>query len=288
MFYSLFNSMRVRVASVCLVSMTLLLTACDPVYRGEGADAPARKITFSAQLSPSFAASYDAPARAAETPTWEDAIRRFMVFDGDSILADQVYTDKDFGSPARELAYGHHELRFVALEGERADVNYEAGVLTLSKGLRRIYYRSYPLDVNSATPEQLSIVLTRAYSDVFVKIDDAIPANVATFDMTFSQIHRSFSVVDSALLDPVSFNKKIDRKGSSFSTDFYLFAMSDFPTNLTISAKTSLGAVVAEHVVPITLRRNRVVNVHGNFFSAQSAPAVALQTLWADSVEYTY
>lgn len=280
----LIYSMRARVHVAIMLLSAWMLTACDTVYLG-GDMASARSVQFVAQLDNSLNVSYGAPSRAADLSNLASAnITHFMVFDGSTLLVDQKSTDPGFGEPSFDLTYGVHELRFVAHDGSDGLVTNNQGVLSF-RNICRSYYRSYPITVTPTTENQ-TVVLTRAFPELLFHVNDKIPENVDHFILTLNPVYTAFSVVDSAMTTPHSYN--LNLPAGYRSTRIYPLALADYATTFTVTAYTSAGAEVAKHVIPITLRRNTQITVSGNFFHTTSAPAFAIQSLWADSVLYSF
>lgn len=275
-----------------LLLAVLMLSACNTVYRDQDVDAPTRKVEIEALLDGAFEVEYAAPARATENKSIDQSgLTRFVVFDGQKMLCNQEKGEAGFGTPTLDLEYGHHELRFFAHSGADDKVDYKKDTVVL-KNLFETYYRAYPLDVTATTDAQ-QVVLTRAYSQVRVTIEDAIAQDVCSIYTALNPIYTSFELSEGTMLaGGKGYSKRFYVQNMQGQTgtfyDVLPLALADQQVQVTISAKKQNGTLLASKKANITLRRNTIVNVHGKLFTVQSAPAFSVQSLWADTLSFEF
>ena len=283
------------------------LTACEsPVTE---ADTPAKEPTkqFTFHVKGNFTITQEEMSRAGDTPLSRAATRLengntagltdLWVFDygSDGKLIQQVHqasTAADFGTVPLTLAYGQHNILFVASKGTTptlsATVGSASGSLSWAKVLDT-FTLAYPLEVTSSSNGNRAPELQRAITGVTVHMKDALPANAKTVDITWHASQQlslpslspvAATEVTQSLTFPSSYIGQTDKEFAVYT----LIGDTEQTMTVLLTFRDESNAVISTRTIPnVQVRKNRITTLTGNCFTSSS-----LNSSWGVSVVDTW
>ena len=159
-----------------LVAAGIVLAACE-----KSADnaAECKEVTFAmsgweTEVEPLSRASLEADGQAL-TDVW------VLDYVGGELVQQlhQVSTDADFAEPKMTLAYGEHNIYFVASRGIEPVLSTTDHSLTFGK-VRDTFWKAYNCTVTGSSVSNIAVTLDRVVTRMRVNITDVVDANAAT------------------------------------------------------------------------------------------------------------
>ena len=207
----------------------------------------------------------------------------------------QVSTDADFAEPTLTLAYGEHNIYFVASRGVDPVLNTTAHSLTFGK-VRDTFWKSYNCTVTGSSVSNIAVTLDRVVTRMRVNITDVVDANAATLLLKPSKWYLGLDYLSGGPTDENS-----DFVSSVTIPDSYkgqtglqasIFGFSDatsWTTDVTIECRKADNSLIGSASVSgVPFARNRTSVLSGNLFSHGGNVAVALQTDWLDTYDMSW
>ena len=207
----------------------------------------------------------------------------------------QVSTDADFAEPTLTLAYGEHNIYFVASRGVDPVLNTTAHSLTFGK-VRDTFWKSYNCTVTGSSVSNIAVTLDRVVTRMRVNITDVVDANAATLLLKPSKWYLGLDYLSGGPTDENS-----DFVSSVTIPDSYkgqtglqasIFGFSDatsWTTDVTIECRKADNSLIGSASVSgVPFARNRTSVLSGNLFSHGGNIAVALQTDWLDTYDMSW
>jgi hypothetical protein len=199
----------------------------------------------------------------------------------------QTSEDTDFGSPTIPLSLGNHHLYFIASRSQSPSLNTDAHTLSFAK-VRDTFYKDVSLNVTSASTGSKTVTLDRVVTKLRVVINDAIPADAATFEITpaawyYSMDYLTGEPVSATASQPIAITIPASSLGNTgeILSIFSLSSASDFTTDIAIACKASDESTLGHATISSApMRRNRVTEYSGKLFSGQSGFGVSLLSAW--------
>jgi len=282
-----------------IVAALVMLTGCSKsvsdeefgeiVIGGKGS----RDITFN--LKGDFTFSSMTRALTADGKDMTDV----WIFDcDDNELLQQIHQtsgDADFGQPTVNLSYGIHYIYVVASRGTGATVSIPDETIIFEKVLNT-FWGCYTMTVDAATDNTHNIRLDRAVTKLKVTFTDAIPDNVATFNVTPATWYYGLDFVTGEPVEAVNgqpFTITVPSSSigvSGESVNIFGFSSStEWTTDVTVSSKKSSGDVVSSvTLTDAPFKRNRVTEYSGNMWTAGGSFNISLNTEWGSSYTGTW
>ena len=204
----------------------------------------------------------------------------------------QTSEDTDFGSPTVPLSLGNHHLYFIASRSQSPSLNTDAHTLSFAK-VRDTFYKDVSLNVTSASTGSQTVMLDRVVTKLRVVINDAVPADAATFEITpavwyYSMDYLTGEPVSATASQPIAITIPASSLGNTgeILSIFSLSGASDFTTDIAIACKASDESTLGQATISSApMRRNRVTEYSGKLFSGQSGFGVSLLSAW--DADYT-
>lgn len=221
------------------------------------------------------------------------------VFDcDDNELLQQVHQtseDANFGSPTLSLSYGIHYIYVVASRGTGATVSIPDETIVFGRVLDT-FWGCYTMTVDAATDNTHNIRLDRAVTKLKVTFTDAIPDNVATFNVTPATWYYGLNFVTGNPVEAVNDQPFVINVPSSsigvsgVAVNIFGFSSStEWTTDVEVSSKKSNGDVISSVTLSdAPFKRNRVTEYSGTMWTAGGSFNITLNTAWNDSYTGTW
>ena len=275
-----------------IAAAVLSLCACN---QADVLDSPIKSVTFT--LDGDFIVNQEPMTRALEADG--KSMTDVWVFDYvGGVLQQQLHqssTDADFGTITLSLAFGIHRLYFVTSRGRDAVLNTTDATLTFGT-VSDTFWADHDVTVSSATASSATVTLNRIVTRLRVSVNDAIPSDAATLNVTPSTWYYGFNYTTAAPC-AVTNNRTISVTLPSSvigTTDvvssFFGFSSStQWQTNVIIDSKTSTNAVIGSATVTdVPLARNTTTTVSGNLYATLPTYTMILSSDWGTPIDMTW
>ena len=221
-----------------------------------------------------------------------------MDYDGDGNLVQQMHQssgDDGFGSPQLSLSYGSHVIRFVAARGKNPQLSATSGILTWESA-SDTFWAEYPITVDENTAAVHNVTLGRMSSRLNITVNDAIPSEVTSIDITPAVWYRGLNfrtggATGQVLGETVTVNIPSSRAGATGTvlTVFSISPAADWSTDVTVTAHDADDNVVGQAVITgAPMRRNRTTAYSGQLFAAAGAFSLQLAAEWEEDYSATW
>ena len=275
-----------------LVAAGIVLAACE-----KSADnaAECKEVTFAmsgweTEVEPLSRASLEADGQAL-TDVW------VLDYVGGELVQQlhQVSTDADFAEPKMTLAYGEHNIYFVASRGIEPVLSTTDHSLTFGK-VRDTFWKAYNCTVTGSSVSNIAVTLDRVVTRMRVNITDVVDANAATLLLKPSKWYLGLDYLSgeptdetsdfvSSVTIPDSYKGQTGLQASIFGFS----AATSWTTDVTIECRNADNGVIGSaNISDVPFARNRASVLSGNLFSHGGNVSVAIQTDWLDTYDMTW
>lgn len=206
----------------------------------------------------------------------------------------QASGDADFGEPQMTLDFGAHHIYFVASRGNEPTLSTEDHIISWTKA-SDTFYKDYALTVNNETQTAQGVTLERRATKVRFTMEDAIPLNTATINMTASKWYTALDYLTGEPVNgverilPINVpNSYLGQTGQSASF-FGLSGTEEWTTNVTVITRKSDESIISQvQINSVPLKANRSTNYTGRLFEQSPSFAVSLSGEWDDDLELSF
>ena len=292
--------MRKTIALFALSTM-IIATSCEKEILNNEAivedeevleDRPSKKFTFT--LKGDFSndwknlRGYLAADGKDLTDVW------VLDYDADGHLLQQLHqndnTAEDFGMPVMNLAYGVHQVYFIASRGVDPVLDTEAHTLTFGS-VRDTFWKRYDVSVVATSNGNRAVTLDRVVTKLRLTFTDEVPAEANSI---YIIPHTWYYGIDYLTGQPASVRTDAATvitipDASKGQTDIQasLFGFStaaEWNTDVVISSRTATDDVLGSATIASApFKANRVSDYSGPLFSAGGSMSLSLNGEWEDS-----
>lgn len=275
-----------------LAAACIVLAACEKSANdvAEGKDVTFAMSGWETETEPLSRASLEADGQAL-TDVW------VLDYVGGELKQQlhQVSTDANFAEPTLTLAYGEHNIYFVASRGVDPVLNTTAHSLTFGK-VRDTFWKSYNCTVTGSSVSNIAVTLDRVVTRMRVNITDVVDANAAKLLLKPSKWYLGLDYMNgeptaettdfvSSVTIPDSYKGQTGLQASIFGFS----ASTEWDTYVDIECRKSDNSLIGSaSVSDVPFARNRTSVLSGNLFSHGGNVAVALQTDWLDTYDMAW
>ena len=275
-----------------LAAACIVLAACEKSANdvAEGKDVTFAMSGWETETEPLSRASLEADGQTL-TDVW------VLDFVGGELKQQlhQVSTDANFAEPTLTLAYGEHNIYFVASRGVDPVLNTTAHSLTFGK-VRDTFWKSYNCTVTGSSVSNIAVTLDRVVTRMRVNITDVVDDNAATLLLKPLKWYLGLDYLSGGPTDetsdfvssvtiPDSYKGQTGLQASIFGFS----AATEWATDVNIECRKADNSVIGSASVSgVPFARNRTSVLSGNLFSHGGNVAVAIQTDWLDAFEMAW
>ena len=283
-----------------MATMLATLTACEhyefteETTNDKGEIVASKAFTF--HLKGDFNTSFEEMTRDAVRLDNDNAagITDIWVLDyQDGKLLQQVHqvaSDADFGHPQMNLAYGEHNIKFVASKGVNPTLT--ASALTWAKVLDT-FVLDYPVDVVASSNGNRAPELKRAIGGVKIVATDVVKNGTQKVSVTMK---RSLSLVLPTLAPSEATesanefsitSSQWDKTGLSITT--YTLCDEELTTDVVVTVTGADNAVISQFTVSgVSVKKNRITTLTGDVFGRGNGFSVAIDDSWGEGLDITF
>lgn len=242
------------------------------------------------------------------TSEWKPVTRGYLSADGkdltdvwvldymDGALVQQLHqgdnTAEDFGKPIMKLAYGAHQVYFIASRGVSPVLDTDAHTITFSS-VRDTFWKRYDVSVVATSNGNRAVTLDRVVTKLRLTFTDEVPATANSIsiiphtwyyglDYTTGQPAAVRADAATVITIPDASNGQTGIQASLFG-----FSTADeWSTDVVISSRTDMDAVLGSATIAAApFKANRVSDYSGPLFSAGGSLSLSLNGEWEDSYQ---
>ena len=214
-------------------------------------------------------------------------------YQGD-VLVQQVHQDdntaEDFGNPVMNLAYGVHQVYFIASRGVSPVLDTDAHTITFGS-VRDTFWKRYDVSVVATSNGNRAVTLDRVVTKLRLTFTDEIPAAANSISIVPHTWHYGIDYLTgqpaSAQTDAATTITIPDASKGQTGIQASLFGFStaeEWNTDVVISSRTATDEILGSATIAAApFKANRVSDYSGPLFSAGGSMSLSLNGEWEDS-----
>lgn len=237
---------------------------------------------------------------------WKPVTRGYLAADGkdmtdvwvldymDGALVQQVHqsdnTAEDFGKPVMNLAYGAHQVYFIASRGVNPVLDTDAHTITFGS-VRDTFWKRYDVSVVATSNGNRAVTLDRVVTKLRLTFTDEVPSAANSisivphtwyYGLDYTTGQPASAQTDAATIITIPDSSK-GQTGISASL-FGFSTAEEWNTDVVISSRTATDAVLGSATIAAApFKANRVSDYQGPLFSAGGSMSLSLNGEWEDS-----
>ena len=290
----------------CAVAM---LTACEKEIVSEKTDGEAsgvvaadvvktKKFTFT--LKGDFSDEWKPVTRGYLSADGKDMTDVWVLdYDADGHLLQQLHqndnTAEDFGKPIMKLAYGVHQVYFIASRGVSPVLDTDAHTITFGN-VRDTFWKRYDVSVVATSNGNRAVTLDRVVTKLRLTFTDEVPATANSISIVphtwYYGLDYTTGQPASAQTDAATVITIPDASKGQTGIQASLFGFStaeEWNTDVVISSRTATDAVLGSAIIAAApFKANRVSGYSGPLFSAGGSMSLSLNGEWINPYEGTW
>ena len=245
------------------------------------------------------------------TDEWKSITRGYLTADGkdltdvwvldymDGELVQQIHqsdnNDEDFGKPVMNLAYGAHQVYFIASRGVNPVISTEAHTIVFDN-VRDTFWKRYDVSVVATSNGNRAVTLDRVVTKLRLTFTDEVPATANSISIVphtwYYGINYLTGQPASAQTDAVTTITIPDASKGQTGIQASLFGFSgadEWNTDVMISSRTATDEILGfATIAAAPFKANRVSDYSGPLFSAGGSLSLSLNGEWEDSYQETW
>jgi len=282
-----------------VLAVAALFTACEnPDYseiidEETGEVLPTKKFTFT--MKGDFSDEWKPVTRGYLASDGKDLTDVWVLdYDADGNLLQQLHqgdnTAGDFGKPQMQLAYGSHQVYFIASRGVSPVLDTDAHTITFGS-VRDTFWKRYDVSVVATSNGNRAVTLDRVVTKLRLTFTDEVPAAANSISVIphtwYYGIDYLTGQPSSAQTDAATVITIPDASKGQTGIQASLFGFStaaEWNTDVVISSRTATDAVLGSATIAAApFKANRVSDYSGPLFSAGGSLSLSLNGEWEDS-----
>lgn len=283
-----------------LTAAAMMLCGCENPYFGEeiiddetGEIIPSKKFTFT--LKGDFSDEWKPVTRGYLAADGKDLTDVWVLdYDADGTLLQQVHqsdnTTDDFGKPVMKLAYGVHQVYFIASRGVNPVLDTDAHTITFGN-VRDTFWKRYDVSVVATTNGNRAVTLDRVVTKLRLTFTDEVPVAANSISIIPHTWYYSLDYLTGqpaiAQTDAATVITIPDASKGQTGISASLFGFStaeEWNTDVVISSRTATDAVLGSATITAApFKANRVSDYSGPLFSSGGSLSLSLNGEWEDS-----
>jgi len=266
-----------------------LLVSCEHLDNAETPSAVQKTQTKSITFHLQSDLSVEKTTRATLASASVTDILVIDRMDGDIVQTiSRSSTDNDFDSPTLSLAYGTHQLTFIAHRSEGAVFSPDAFTWTAGR-IRDTYVLQQDITANADTPDDITVQLARQVYQLKFLVNDALPASLATVRIRVTDYYPTLLLTNLNAEGHTTLSRDITVPSSALGTTGIFFSVygfcpthqTEYTTAVSIDFLTSAGTSIVSHTLPsVPLETNCTTTISGNFFQQEHQAMLSVDTDW--------
>lgn len=217
-------------------------------------------------------------------------------YDADGHLLQQLHqndnTAEDFGKPVMKLAYGIHQVYFIASRGVSPVLDTDAHTITFGS-VRDTFWKRYDVSVVATSNGNRAVTLDRVVTKLRLTFTDEVPISANSIsivpntwyyglDYTTGQPAGAQTDAATVIIIPDASKGQTGIQASLFGFS----TAEEWNTDVVISSRTATDAVLGSATISAApFKANRVSDYSGPLFSAGGSMSLSLNGEWQESYQ---
>ena len=289
------------------LAVGLTLTACEKeimsdeptdnavvVTDDQGNVLPTKKFTFT--LKGDFSDEWKPVTRGYLAADGKDLTDVWVLDYMDGALVQHVRqsdnTAEDFGKPIMKLAYGVHQVYFIASRGVSPVLDTDAHTITFGN-VRDTFWKRYDVSVVATSNGNRAVTLDRVVTKLRLTFTDEVPATANSISIVphtwYYGLDYTTGQPAGAQTDAATVITIPDASKGQTGIQASLFGFStaeEWNTDVAISSRTATDVVLGSATIASApFKANRVSDYSGPLFSAGGSMSLSLNGEWEDSYQ---
>lgn len=274
------------------------MTACTSDNTPEAEATGTTNITFT--IEGDFSDDWKPVTRGYLSADGKDLTDVWVLdYDADGHLLQQLHqndnTAEDFGKPVMNLAYGAHQVYFIASRGVDPVLNTDAHTITFGS-VRDTFYKRYDVNVVATSNGNRAVTLDRVVTKLRLTFTDEVPATANSISIVPHTWYYGLDYTTGQPASPQTDAATVitipDASKGQTGIQASLFGFSgadEWNTDVVISSRTSTDDVLGSATIASApFKVNRVSDYSGPLFSAGGSMSLSLNGEWDDSYQGTW
>ena len=290
------------------LAVGLTLTACEKEIMSDEPDGESSGVVASDAVKTK---KFTFTLKGDFSDEWKPVTRGYLAADGkdltdvwvldymDGALVQQVHqsdnTAEDFGKPVMNLAYGDHQVYFIASRGVSPVLDTDAHTITFDN-VRDTFWKRYDVSVVATSNGNRAVTLDRVVTKLRLTFTDEVPAEANIISIVphtwYYGLDYTTGQPASAQTDAATVITIPDASKGQTGIQASLFGFStaeEWNTDVTISSRTATDVVLGSATISAApFKANRVSDYSGPLFSAGGSMSLSLNGEWEDSYQGTW
>ena len=286
---------------VFFVISTIALTSCEKMVVQDDGDNTieneetivGKKFTFT--VKGDFSNEWKPLTRGYLSADGKDMTDLWVLdYDAEGNLLQQLHQSdnnaEDFGKPVMNLAYGVHQVYFIASRGTMPVLDTDAHTITFGS-VRDTFWKRYDVSVVATSNGNRAVILDRVVTKLRLTFTDEVPAAANSISII---PHTWYYGLDYLTGQPASVRTDAatvitipDASKGQTGIQASLFGFStaaEWNTDVVISSRTATDVVLGSATIASApFKANRVSDYQGPLFSAGGSLSLSLNGEWEDS-----
>ena len=284
---------------VCIAAC-MALSSCEAPFIEDvtettpvsSADGETKKFTFT--LKGDFSEEWKPVTRGYLAADGKDMTDVWVMDYMDGALVQQVHqsdnTAEDFGKPVMNLAYGAHQVYFIASRGVNPVLDTDAHTITFGS-VRDTFWKRYDVSVVATSNGNRAVTLDRVVTKLRLTFTDEVHAAANSISIIphtwYYGLDYTTGQPASAQTDDATVITIPDASKGQTGIQASLFGFStaeEWNTDVVISSRTATDVVLGSATIAAApFKANRVSDYSGPLFSAGGSLSLSLNGEWGDS-----
>jgi hypothetical protein len=256
---------------------------------------PTKKFTFT--MKGDFSDEWKPVTRGYLAADGKDLTDVWVLdYDADGNLLQQIHqndnTAEDFGKPVMKLAYGEHQLYFIASRGTDPVLDAEAHTITFGS-VRDTFWKRYDVNVVATSNGNRAVTLDRVVTKLRLTFTDEVPSGANSISIVphtwYYGLDYTTGQTASAQTDAATVITIPDASKGQTGIQASLFGFSgaeEWNTDVVISSRTATDEILGSATIAAApFKANRVSDYSGPLFSAGGSLSLSLNGEWQDSYQ---
>ena len=283
-----------------IIALVAFSTSCEKLDRDmpdvqiTKNDQNVKTKTFTFTLKGDFSDDWKPVTRAYLTADGKDLTDVWVLDYQNGVLVQQLHqsdnTSEDFGKPVLNLAYGVHQVYFIASRGVSPVLDTDAHTLTFGS-VRDTFWKRYDVSVVATSNGNRAVTLDRVVTKLRLTFTDEVPLSANSISIVphtwYYGLDYTTGQPASAQTDAATVITIPDASKGQTGIQASLFGFStaeEWNTDVVISSRTAADAVLGSATIAAApFKTNRVSDYSGPLFSAGGSMSLSLNGEWEDS-----
>ena len=289
------------------LALSLATTACEKAVFDEETEnvetfndqmVKTKKFTFT--LKGDFSDEWKPVTRGYLSADGKDMTDVWVLdYDADGHLLQQLHqednTTEDFGKPVMNLAYGVHQVYFIASRGVYPALNTDTHTITFGS-VRDTFWKRYDISVVATSNGNRAVTRDRVVTKLRLTFTDEVPAAANSISIVPHTWYYGMDYLTgqptNAQTDAATVITIPDASKGQTGIQASLFGFStaaEWNTDVVISSRTATDVVLGSATIAAApFKANRVSDYQGPLFSAGGSMSLSLNGEWEDSYQGTW